>query len=644
MNILARAFFLLSFATSFAQEKEIGNLIIENIPDIPSEIVESTAQYQNTRSAQLLDFSPQNGQILLSTRFGETNQLHVLKQSMGARKQITFFKEPVNYATYCPDKKYQGFIFLRDAGGNEFSQLFWHDENTGKQILLSDGGRSQNNLPTWSNQGNRFAYASTRRNQKDYDIYMAHMDNPKVSQLILEVSGSWKALDWSPDDKKLLLSKYTSINKVQLYQYELETKKLEEINPSEVDISYGDAAYSADGKGIFLTSDEGTEFQALKYYDLKSKKFKAITFSIKWDVGSFRLSAQRDKLAFTINQNGIDQLYLMTTNTMQFVAIDDLPKGVMSHIRFNPDGKFFGVTVSSPQSPGDIYVVNVLDKHVVRYTESETGGLDNSKFTTATLFNYDSFDDVNGVKRQIPAFIYRPNNGAKKHPVLVLIHGGPEGQSRPGFNAFITYLTNEMGIAVITPNVRGSAGYGKSYLKLDNGYKREESVQDIGKLLDWVTAQSDLDASRIAVMGGSYGGYMTLASMTHFNERLRCGIDVVGISNFVTFLKNTENYRKDLRRVEYGDEQIPEMHDFLQKISPLNNVDKITKPMLIVQGANDPRVPMSEAEQMKTKLREKGVETWYLLAKDEGHGFRKKSNVDFYQWSVIMFLQKHLLN
>ena len=193
------------------------------------------------------------------------------------------------------------------------------------------------------------------------------------------------------------------------------------------------------------------------------------------------------------------------------------------------------------------------------------------------------------------------------------------------------------------PNVRGSSGYGKAYLQLDNGYQREDSVKDIGALLDWVARQSELDAERVAVIGGSYGGYMVLASMTHYDDRLRAGIDIVGISNFVTFLENTQDYRRDLRRVEYGDERDPEMRAFLEKISPTTNAGKITKPLFVAQGLNDPRVPASESEQMVEVIRENGGVVWYLLARDEGHGFRKKANRDYYGRAVVLFLQEHLL-
>jgi dipeptidyl aminopeptidase/acylaminoacyl peptidase len=277
---------------------------------------------------------------------------------------------------------------------------------------------------------------------------------------------------------------------------------------------------------------------------------------------------------------------------------------------------------------------------VTRWTESETGGLDASKFSEPEPVKFTSFDG-----RTISAFVYRPD--ATKfpgpRPVLINIHGGPEGQSRPDFLGRSNYYLNELGCTLVFPTVRGSSGYGKTFLTLDNGVKREDSVRDIGALLDWIGMQPGLDAKRVAVMGGSYGGYMVLACLTHFSDRLRCGIDVVGISNFVTFLKNTQDYRRDLRRVEYGDERDPAMAEFLAKISPLNSVAKIASPLLVVQGKNDPRVPVTEAEQMVKALRNRGSTCWYLMATDEGHGFGKKKNADFQFLAQILFLREYLL-
>jgi dipeptidyl aminopeptidase/acylaminoacyl peptidase len=629
----------------FAQveKKEIGNLLMEGIPEIPASVMERMNQYQNTRSANFNSWSPDGKSILISTRFAETSQLHIVDHPGGARKQMTFFKEPVAGASYCPDPAFKGFMFSKDIGGNEFSQLFWFDIATGKYSMISDGGRSQNSLSAWSNKGDRFIVVSTRRNGKDYDLYLSDMKNPKEATLVLQREGSWSALDWSPDDKKILVGNYISANKSFLHILDMETGKLEQINPSQEEISYNGALWSADGKGIFIVNDQGAEFSTLKYYEIASKKFTSITASIPWDVSGLAINKNRSTLVFDTNENGIASLYQLNTATLKYTRVSGLPTGVIGGIEFHPDGKQIGLVINTPQTPSDVFSIDLATNKLTQWTFSEVGGLDNSSFTVPSLIEYETFDKVNGTPRKIPAFYYKPKSSTGKIPVIISIHGGPEGQSVPSFSPFISYLTNELGIAVLSPNVRGSSGYGKTFLKLDNGFKREESVRDIGALLDWIGKQPELDASRIAVWGGSYGGYMVLASMTNFNDRIKCGIDIVGISNFVTFLQNTEDYRKDLRRVEYGDERDAKMKEYLLKISPANNVDKITKPLFIIQGLNDPRVPASESEQMKQTMRSKGRYVWYMLAKDEGHGFRKKSNIDYMQWSVILFLQQHLL-
>jgi len=633
--------------TSFCQtdKKEIGNLVAEGIPEIPQALMERMNQYQNVRSASLSSWNPDGSGMLISTRFAETPQLHFIDHPGGARRQITFFKEPITSGSYCPDINYKGFMFTKDLGGNEFAQLFWFDTNTGKYEMISDGGRSQNSLPTWSNKGNQFLMVSTRRNSKDYDLYLADMKSPKDAKLILQQGGSWAPIDWAPDDKHVLVLNYISANKSFLYILDVEMGKLEQINPSSEDISFGGALWSGDGKGLYMISDQGSEFQTLKYYDITTKKSTDISSSIHWDIDDITATKDRGKIVFTTNENGISKLYNLDPATKKFTpSLSAIPIGIISNIQFTPDGTALGLVINTSQSPGDIYSINLKDNKLTRWTYSEVGGLNNSSFTIPTLIEYETFDKVDGKVRKIPAFYYKSKNTSGKMPVVISIHGGPEAQFQPFFSSFNSFMTNELGIAVIAPNVRGSSGYGKTYLKLDNGFLREESVKDIGALLDWIARQPELDASRIAVYGGSYGGYMVLSSVFNYNAKIKCGIDVVGISNFVTFLKNTEDYRKDLRRVEYGDERDAKMNEYLTKISPANNVDKITKPLLIIQGQNDPRVPFTESEQMKQKLRNKGNTVWYLLGKDEGHGFRKKNNVDYMQWSIVLFLQQNLIN
>lgn len=632
----------LSFTQTFSQveRKEVGNLVMENIPEIPQQLKDRIFQYQNTRSASLQDWLHDGG-ILISTRFGETAQFHKVQKPGAYREQITFFNEPVGGATLCPDKNKNIFLFTKDVGGGEFYQIFSYDLDKASYKMLTDG-KSSNGGVNWNNKGDKFSYFSTKRNGTDWDIYIADLKNPENAEMVLSEGGSWGAGDWAPDDKSIIVGKYVSANESYYYTLDLASKKLEQINPSPEKIAYGGALYSKDGKGIFITSDENSEFQRLRYYDLKTKKFSVLTSDINWDIESFTLTEDGDKLAFTVNEDGMSKLYLLDTKTMKYSAVPNIPVGQVYGLEFHPDGKKLAMVLNTPQSSGDVYVMDLTNSSLERWTFSEVGGLNTSNFVVPELIHFPTFDQVDGKPRMIPAFITKPK-GKGPFPVVIDIHGGPEGQAQPYFNPIVQYYVNEMGIAVIEPNVRGSSGYGKSYLQLDNGFKREESVQDIGKLLDWIATQPDLDAKRVAVTGGSYGGYMVLASMTHFNDRLKCAVDIVGISNFVTFLTNTQDYRRDLRRVEYGDERDPKMNEFLQMISPTTNAHKITKPLFVVQGLNDPRVPYTEAKQIVDIVRKNGGEVWYLLAKDEGHGFRKKTNRDFYIWSEVLFLEKYLL-
>ena len=627
---------------SQVERREMGNLVIEDIPEIPERIKSRMLQYQSTRAANLRSWNADGKSMLISTRFGETTQLHMVGKPGGARRQITFFKEPVRSAVISPKPSNNGFLFLKDVGGGENFQIFYYNLDDATSVLLTDG-TSRNGGMNWSNKGDKFAFYSTKRNQKDWDIYISDMDNPTQAKLVHQGDGTWVPVDWSPNDKKLLMVKYVSITESYLHILDIKSGKLTQVNPGADKVSYSDAVWSKNGKGLFITTDEGNEFLQLKYYDIKKNKFKVLTGAIPWDVREMTISKKRDKIAFITNENGISNLYTLDTKSKKYKAIKNLPVGQIYGMRFNPDGKRLGLVINTPQTPGDIYVQSLTaNMSLERWTYSEVGGLNTELLVVPELIQYDTFDKVDGKQRKIPAFYYKPKKGEGPFPVVISIHGGPESQYRPFFSSTIQYFVNELGIAVLAPNVRGSAGYGKSYVKLDNGYKREDSVKDIGKLLDWIAGQSELDADRVVVYGGSYGGYMVLSSMTHYNDKLVGGIDVVGISNFVSFLENTKEYRRDLRRAEYGDERIPEMRAFLTRISPVTNVGNISIPLLVVQGLNDPRVPVGESEQMVEAIRNSGSPVWYLLAKDEGHGFRKKSNRDFYLNSVVLFLEEYL--
>lgn len=633
--------FPLTHLTAQVERKEQGSLVIENIPEIPQQLKDRIFQYQSTRSASFQDWLHNDDGILISTRFGETSQFHKVKFPGGSREQITFFNEPVGGATICPDVNKNIFLFTKDVGGGEFYQVFSFDLDNGQFKMLTDG-KSRNGGVSWNNKGDKFTFYSTKRNGTDWDVYIGDLNDPENLEMVLSEGGAWVAADWSPGDKTLLVVKYVSANESYYYILDIASKSLTQINPSDEKMAYGGALFSKDGKGIFFSSDEQSEFQRLRYYDIQTKEITVLTEDIDWDVQSMALSEQGDNLAFTVNEDGMATLYLLDTKTMKYEEVPGLPIGQVYGLSFHPDGKKLALVLNTPQSSGDVYVMSLSDYSLERWTYSEVGGLNTSNFVIPDLIHYPTFDEVDGKQRMIPAFIYKPK-GNGPHPVVIDIHGGPESQAIPRFNPINQYYVNEMGIAIIEPNVRGSSGYGKSYLQLDNGYDRENSVMDIGALLDWIEKQPDLDAKRVAVNGGSYGGYMVLSTMFNYNNRIKCGVDIVGISNFVTFLQNTQDYRRDLRRVEYGDEQDAEMNKFLKSISPTTNAHKISKPLFVVQGYNDPRVPYTEAEQIVDIVRKNDGEVWYLLAMDEGHGFRKKTNRDYYIWSEVLFYENFLL-
>ncbi|MFN2567295.1 MAG: prolyl oligopeptidase family serine peptidase [Gemmatimonadaceae bacterium] len=616
------------------------NLVVEGIPAIPASLAAEVRRYTESRSAGIVDWHPTRREILISTRFGNTAQIHRVRMPGGARYQLTFFDEPVGGASYEP-RTGSYFVFTRDVGGNEFAQMYRYDLADGAVTLLTDGGRSQNGGGTWSKAGDRLAYSSTRRNGADRDVWVMNPANRATDRLVLQVSGGgWGPLDWSPDDRKLLVGEYRSVNQSQLWLVDVATGQKELLTADGADtVAYGGAEFSADGRGVYLTTDKGSEFQRLGYLDLATRRITPLVTDIPWDVAGAELSEDGRWLAFVTNEAGVSKLYLMDTRTRRYRPVSGVPIGVIGGLRWHRNDRELGFAVNSARSPFDVYSVDATTGALTRWTESELGGLVAAQLSEPRLIRWRSFD-----QREITGFLYPPDaRFTGKRPVIINIHGGPEGQALPLFQGRSNYFLEELGVAIIYPNVRGSTGYGKSFVKLDNGMRREDSVKDIGALLDWIAVQPDLDASRVMVTGGSYGGYMTLAVATMYNDRICCALDVVGVSNFNTFLKNTESYRRDLRRAEYGDERDPAMAAFFERIAPLNNASKITKPLFVVQGGNDPRVPRSEAEQMVARVRQNGRPAWYLMAKDEGHGFRKKPNVDFQFYTTVLFVREHLL-
>ncbi|HEU0224436.1 MAG TPA: S9 family peptidase [Steroidobacteraceae bacterium] len=638
LPVLLAATLLVLPAAAEVERITRGNLVIEGIPEIPAELIERMRRYQNTRQATLAGWTAE-GHLTISTRFGNAAQLHLVERPMGARRQITFFEEPIGNGAWSPTGARKGIAYLRDAGGNENFQLEYLDPTAGVPVRLTDG-RGRAGGPVWSPDGTRVAFTWTARTGTNSDIYVDDPLDRRAPELVYEAAETgWNVAEWSPDGKSLLIARFVSVNETYGYVYDLESRKLREIEPSPAKAARFNAVFAHDGAGVYFTSDLGSEFQTLRHFDLATGKVTALGADAPWDVEDLAISRDGRYLAWVINEDGAGRLRLRDLRSGRDLAPPSLPFGVIGDIEFEPRGQRLAFSLQTPAAPFDVWTYSPADGELLRWTRSELGPLDAARFAAPSLVRFPTFDKDGRRPRQIPAWVYKPA-GPGPHPVLINIHGGPEAQSRPIFSIATQQWVGELGYAVIAPNVRGSTGYGKNYVALDNGMKREDSVRDIGALLDWIATQPDLDASRVVVIGGSYGGYMVLASMTHYNDRLRGGIDIVGISNFVTFLESTAEYRRDLRRPEYGDERDPAMRAFFERISPLNNAGKIGKPMLIVQGQNDPRVPVTESEQMVAKIRANGGEVWYLLGLNEGHGFARRDNIDYYQWAVALFLEK----
>lgn len=616
------------------------NLIVEGVPPIPASLAQEIGRWTEIREAAFASWHPQRREMLVRTRFGTTNQVHHVRLPGGARTQLTFFAEPVAWASYAPGDG-DRVVLGKDIGGNEYFQLFRLDLATGAATLLTDG-TSRNTGTLWSRAGDRLAYQSTRRNGQDNDIWVMDPTDPGTDRLVLPVEGGgWGALDWSPDDRQLLVAEYLSVNETYLWLADVATGQKTLVTPKggPARVAYGAGRFTADGRGLWVTTDRDSEFRRLARIDLATGEHTYLTTGIPWDVDSFEPSWDGRTIAFITNEDGASVLHLLDARSGREQRAPQLPPCVITGLEWHRNDRDLALTLESARYPSDAWSVDVRSGRVERWTTSETGGIDPSHFAEPEIVRWRSFDE-----RAISGVLFRPPaRFTGRRPVIVSIHGGPEGQAQPDFQTRLNYFINELGCAVIHPNVRGSTGYGKTFATLDNGLLREGSYRDIAALLDWIATRPDLDPDRVMVMGGSYGGHMVLAVATTWPERIRCAVDYVGISHLATFLENTADYRRDLRRAEYGDERDPELRAFMDRTAPLNNAHKIARPLFIVQGGNDPRVPRTEAEQMLATLRGRGVPVWYLEAKDEGHGFRKKNNSDFLTYALVMFTREFLL-
>lgn len=623
------------------EKRQIGQLVLDGIPEWDDALRERMLQYLNVRWTTLHDVSDDGQDILIGTRFGETSQLHLVTQPLGMRRQVTFFDEPVGAASFVPGTKGQKVIYSKDQGGNEKNQFYLLDMSTGQSKLLTNP-EGRHSSPSISRDGRYLSYAGTARNGRDFDIYMIDLAGDLEPKLLWQVEGYYGPSEFSPDGKRLLVWRYVSAAETQWFILDPATGEHSVLTPETPPTYYDGGNWTTDGRAILMSSDRGGDFRKLYRYELADKQWTCLTDDLAWNVETIAVDPSGKGIAFVTNEDGVSRLYLADEHGKNRKEVAGLPPGSISGLGFAADGGTLGISMNSSRNSSDAFLIDYATSKITRWTQSEVGGLNTDEFVDPVLIHYPTFDEVDGQPRTIPAFYYKAP-GSGPHPVVIYAHGGPEGQFRPSFASLFQYWLNELGISVIAPNIRGSTGYGREFHQLDNGFKREDSLKDIGALLEWIAEQPELDQERVGIFGGSYGGYVVLGSISMYPDRFKAAVDSVGIANFVTFLENTGEFRRDMRRAEYGDERDPEMRAFLEKISPTARAEQVKAALFVLHGKNDPRVPYTEAEQIVAKLRGLGRPVWYALALNEGHGFGKKENRDASRILYAIFWREHLV-
>ncbi len=622
-----------------------ASLVLDGVPPIPAAIAAKTAPYGEFRPSTFLDWHPDRREILVRQRHGNAEQLHRVAGPGLAAEPLTEHADPVAAARHAPGG--DAILFTRGAGGDEVYRIHRLDPAARAPEPLSPAERRAG-APEWSHDGTRIVFTTVPIDrtggprEASTTVHLADPGKPESARVLAELpGGGWRDFAFSPDDRRLAFVEHVSAEESRVWLMEIATGKRRLLAPGRKGgkVHYASPQFSSDGKALYLVSDRGSAFRHVARMDVATGREQALATNLKFDVEAIALSAAAGRLAFVTNEEGSHVLRFLDLATRKETPRPALVPGVISTLRWRRDGSEIAFTHASSRSPGDVFSYDPKANRVTRWTNGNSPALNAATFVEPRTIRWKSFDG-----REITGLYYHPPSRFEGvRPVVVVVHGGPAAQARAGFIGRNNYLVNELGIALVYPNVRGSSGFGKGFLALDNGRRREDSVKDLGALLDWIGRQPGLDANRVLVMGGSYGGYMALAASVHYAERIAGAVSVVGISSFVTFLERTESYRRDLRRVEYGDERDPAMRAFLESISPLTHAGKITKPLLVVQGRNDPRVPWTESGQLVAALKRNGTPAWYLLAKDEGHGFRRKANADFQFATTVEFIRRTLL-
>ncbi|MBA2304955.1 MAG: alpha/beta fold hydrolase [Acidobacteria bacterium] len=618
-----------------------ANIKVEGLPAIPEAVAAKLAPYGQFRRAQLLSWHPSRRAMLVSTTTGTVPQVHLVDAAGAVPKPLTSLAEGVGGAASYSPVGGDGFLYRKDTGSTETHQL-WKSEPGAPATLLTDG-KSRNGIPVWSTTSGLIAFDSNRRNGKDRDLYVLDPKDPSTSRMLMEVTGSWFVAAWSPDDRSILAVEMLPGNDTALWRIDVATGKPTPLTPlgnKEASSIWSSAHYAPDGRSIFAVANRGSELPRL--WRWRNGTWTPLTGDGD-SVEFAAVSPDGATVAVVFDRDASSRLELLDTRTLKLRVRPALPAGQITNVQWHPSRQELGFTFGSVGMQGDVFSVDTGSGALTRWTRSPTGGIDAATLPAPEILRWESFDG-----KAISAVLYRPpSKFTGPRPVIINVHGGPnDARERPRFQGRSAYFLNEMGIAIIYPNVRGSFGFGRTFEKLDDGRMREHAVQDVGTLLDWIGQQPHLDAKRVMVTGASYGGYLTYAVAARYPGRVRCAFAAAAISNFVTYLENTEPGRQQDRRAEYGDERDADMRAFLTSISPVTLAGRITVPLMIAHGRQDARVPIAQAESMYQAVKAGGVPVWLVVYEDAGHeNFPKtQANSDFNFYTWILFAEKYLLN
>jgi dipeptidyl aminopeptidase/acylaminoacyl peptidase len=657
-NLLACAALLLAAACATPTSAPAvlapnANLLAQGVPPVPMALVDRVAKYTDFRGHNFVEWHPSKNEMLVAHRKAGDDVTHIyrLDGPLGALQQLTEGAEPVRSASWEP-REGRYIVFERSKGGDEADQIYRLDLGSRQSTLLTNPDEAHS-IVGWVRARSQLLYTTVpldrtaqggSRASIDTALWLLDPEQPQGRRKVTDLPGpGWFGGVVSDDGRSVAFTRYRSAAESEAWLVDVASGARRQLLPAPgeaIKASHFTADFSKDGKRLFIVSDRAGEFRELMALDLASGSLSRITGHIPWDVTGGAVSEDGRWFVAQVNVDGRDELRVFDALSLKQVGAPAVPPGGIGTMGFHRGLHRMAYSINSSKGPSQLFALDPASGRSEQWTRAEAApGIDPTGFADQSIVRWKSFDGlaISGVVTRPPARF------GGRRPVIVSIHGGPEAQAQMGFQGRWNYFVQELGVAIVEPNVRGSAGYGKTFLTLDNGVRREDSVKDIGALLDWIAQQPDLDPSRVLITGGSYGGYMTLASSVHYSDRIVGAISVVGPSNFVTFLTNTESYRRDLRRAENGDERDPAMRAFMEKIAPLNNTERIKKPLFVVQGKNDPRVPYTESEQIVAKVRANGAPVWYLRGENEGHGFARKENADFLFYAMVRFVEERLL-